>query len=69
VHDAVEAVETLLAQPAASVDRCPASVTSSSTTAASCGSRLAIRWHSDSARPKLDRTTVAPCSWAIRAVA
>jgi len=31
-----------------------------STTGASCGSRLAIRWHSDSARPKFDRTTVAP---------
>jgi len=69
VDDAVEGVADVLAEPVASVARCSVLVTSSSTTAASCGSRLAIRWHSDNARPKLDRTTVAPCSCAMRAVA
>ena len=53
----------------ASVDRCSVLVTSSSMTAASCGSRLATRLHSDRVRPKFDSTTVAPCSCAMRAVA
>ena len=43
------------------------SVTSSSTTGAACGSRLAIRSTRD-IRPYPVSTTVAPCSWASRAV-
>src|SRR6266705_3784080 len=50
-----------------SAARCSSSVTSSSMTGASAGSRLAIRSTRES-RPNPVSTTVAPCSWAIFAV-
>ena len=48
----------------ASPSRWDSSVTSSSSTGGSVGSRLAIRRVMPSARPKLEIRTVAPCSWA-----
>ena len=44
-------------------------MTSSSSTGGLSGSRLAIRLVMPSARPKLEISTVAPCSWANRATA